>query len=561
MNSKQKITNQAIVGFSIGLILFLVGSGYILLEKFEQLEVDHFNSQSQVVTRVLQKQIVELDEKMVNWFATETVDREQLKTMGVDGVYFFNTLEKKSSSAEMRTEQTDRLIKRYFFTESNLLKFKKLNDVNAGFLKFENKIYIFAGRNVEPAGFDKGVVAVFIKLLNTKEIDVLSRELFTDLNIVFIDVENNFLAAGESQSELTRTTYRQNILFNDYFGRPIFSVNIIFLRPLYKLGMQYIFAIGCLITIIISIFSWLLIGYLGDSLFDRLTFMSYELALIELGLLNSVTIFKNDELTTIAGKINKSMADVAARSKENDLMKQFISQQQDCMARSAKLSSLGIMSASIAHEINNPLMIIRSHAKIIEKELDQNDSLNSVKIKKAIESINRTVSRISKTASSLKNFARDSQCDKLEYHTVSTLISEAVSICHDMLRMHDVQITYENSADLRIYCRPTEITQVFVNLISNSYDAIKSLEDKWINISVNSFAETLEISLTDSGKGIPKEIQSKIMLPFFTTKEFGHGTGLGLSITKQIVERHNGKIKLDDNSFNTKFVLEFPIAG
>jgi len=92
----------------------------------------------------------------------------------------------------------------------------------------------------------------------------------------------------------------------------------------------------------------------------------------------------------------------------------------------------------------------------------------------------------------------------------------------------------------------------------SAHDAIENLPEKWVEIKVTSVGAFVEIAVTDSGRGISKEIRDKIMEPFFTTKEPGKGTGLGLSITQGIVESHHGKFILDSKSKHTKFILRLP---
>jgi signal transduction histidine kinase len=106
---------------------------------------------------------------------------------------------------------------------------------------------------------------------------------------------------------------------------------------------------------------------------------------------------------------------------------------------------------------------------------------------------------------------------------------------------------------------PELLIQVFINLIKNSYESIisKNLSERWINIESNINNNKLEISITDSGKGIDKEIIPRLMQPYYTTKYREKGIGLGLSISKRLVEFHNGSIRFDESSENTKFVISF----
>ena len=112
-----------------------------------------------------------------------------------------------------------------------------------------------------------------------------------------------------------------------------------------------------------------------------------------------------------------------------------------------------------------------------------------------------------------------------------------------------------------IHCNPTQLLQVFVNLLKNATDAVELLEDRWIHISIHGLEDSnqVEISIADSGKRVSSDIQKKMMQPFFTTKPLGKGTGLGLSISKKIIESHQGAFFLDTISTQTRFVIQLPL--
>jgi signal transduction histidine kinase len=97
-----------------------------------------------------------------------------------------------------------------------------------------------------------------------------------------------------------------------------------------------------------------------------------------------------------------------------------------------------------------------------------------------------------------------------------------------------------------------------LNLIGNSFDAVQELPEKWIKVNICDLGKEVEISVTDSGLGIPEAIREKITQPFFTTKEIGKGTGLGLSISRGIVESHNGRLFVDATCANTRIVVVLP---
>jgi C4-dicarboxylate-specific signal transduction histidine kinase len=102
-----------------------------------------------------------------------------------------------------------------------------------------------------------------------------------------------------------------------------------------------------------------------------------------------------------------------------------------------------------------------------------------------------------------------------------------------------------------------------INLINNSIDAVSSLKqkDKWININTEKVGETVRISVTDCGMGIPSQVVESMFNSFYTTKESGKGTGLGLSISTKIIKNHGGNLYYDETSENTRFVIDFDKAA
>lgn len=229
---------------------------------------------------------------------------------------------------------------------------------------------------------------------------------------------------------------------------------------------------------------------------------------------------------------------------------------------SAKLSSLGEMAAGIAHEINNPLTIISAKCQIL-KRMAQANKLSDELVSKNVEDINQTIERMSKIIRGLKSFSRDASQDNMEVASVNGIIDSTLSFCQEKFNNRNVRLIYENekSSHLFLMCRPTELSQILLNLLNNANDAIENSEDKWIEIAANEHNDQISISITDSGNKIPENVRSKIMQPFFTTKELGRGTGLGLSISLGIARAHGGTLSLDETCKNTRFVIKLPTKG
>jgi signal transduction histidine kinase len=221
--------------------------------------------------------------------------------------------------------------------------------------------------------------------------------------------------------------------------------------------------------------------------------------------------------------------------------------------QAAKLASIGEMTAGIAHEINNPIMIIFGSLKSIKKYL-----LSDIaKVEQHISKIDKQINRIDRIIKGLKAFSRDSSYENFQRAEVDKIINDSIELIQSEISSNDIRI--EIIDDLRnktIECNEIQIEQVIINIIKNSIDAISGQTIRWIKIHLYNRSGSVIIRITDSGNGVPESIRNKIMNPFFTTKEVGKGTGLGLSISQGIIASHGGSIYLDESVQNTCFVIE-----
>jgi C4-dicarboxylate-specific signal transduction histidine kinase len=256
--------------------------------------------------------------------------------------------------------------------------------------------------------------------------------------------------------------------------------------------------------------------------------------------------------------MNKVTLDSIALRFEKDQLLSEIQLAHAKAAQGAKMAALGEMAGGIAHEINNPLTVINLHNQIIANLADQN-KLTREAVYPSIEKIRKTVERVAKIITGLKSFARQDENEPFEKVLVRELVFETLDLCQTRFKNQGVSLEVEViSETLAIECRSVQISQVLLNLLNNSYDAVMNSPVKWVRVEVRESAKECMISIQDSGPGIPKNIRDKITQPFFTTKEFGKGMGLGLSISFGIVSAHRGTLELDSQSHNTCFVIILP---
>jgi PAS domain S-box-containing protein len=233
--------------------------------------------------------------------------------------------------------------------------------------------------------------------------------------------------------------------------------------------------------------------------------------------------------------------------------------QEAQLVNASKLSAIGEMVAAITHEINNPLGVILGRAEMI-RAMSEKETLDQQNLLRLVDTILVTGRRIEKIVRGMKSLAHQGAEDE-QFATCSLreIITDSLELCSQRFRNHSIKLIAPNvSESIAIECRNHEIVQVLVNLLNNAFDATITLAEKWVELSVGESGPYVDIFVTDSGKGIPSEVQEKIFTPFFSTKRVQYGTGLGLSISRSIVERHGGHLTIDTENPNTRFVLRIP---
>ncbi|RYZ76948.1 MAG: PAS domain S-box protein, partial [Proteobacteria bacterium] len=229
------------------------------------------------------------------------------------------------------------------------------------------------------------------------------------------------------------------------------------------------------------------------------------------------------------------------------------------LVQASKMSSLGEMAGSIAHEINSPMAVIQLSAEQLE-DPEMVEFFDKEDIAMIAKRITDTVQRISKIIRGLKNFSRNAEHDAMETVHLASVIDDTLELCREKFKNQNIEIRMADIPNVEVLCRPTELCQVLLNLLSNAFDAIEENKagERWVEIGGTYRFSRILLNVTDSGPGIPQAVVDRMHEPFFTTKAIGKGTGLGLSISKGIIENHGGHVTLDTASNNTRFVVDLP---
>lgn len=247
------------------------------------------------------------------------------------------------------------------------------------------------------------------------------------------------------------------------------------------------------------------------------------------------------------------------------------------LVHAERLSSLGILSAGLAHEINNPVSFISVNIDTLEencvilKNALNNKNMSPEEIRRAELFINTIpeilaemksgIGRIREIINGLKTYVHKNNSNKTTFY-INDCIDSAISLCQNKLK-DKVSLNLKLDKNFPIFGSANEIEQIIINLLINATDAIESFKENG-NISISTFKNdnNVIIEITDDGPGIPKDKIENIFTPFFTTKEVGKGTGLGLSISQNIIKSYNGSLLAENNEFaGAKFTIILPIKS
>lgn len=242
-----------------------------------------------------------------------------------------------------------------------------------------------------------------------------------------------------------------------------------------------------------------------------------------------------------------------------------------------RLASLGVLTAGIIHEINNPLGFISANAQIQERMLPEllgaithameqgvgnrtKLAFSLEELPASIAGIRTGVKRLGGIIQSMKRFGRDAEETATPFD-IHACLESALTLCHNSLK-YDVEVVKAYAENLpRLSGYPQRIEQVFVNLLLNAVDAMEPMGGGQIAITTTRADQAVRITIHDSGPGIPADLRARILDPFVTTKPAGKGTGLGLSISTGIINEHQGTLCLDpDAKGGACFVICLPVS-
>ncbi len=241
------------------------------------------------------------------------------------------------------------------------------------------------------------------------------------------------------------------------------------------------------------------------------------------------------------------------------LAEQEISRQREALHQSEKLSALGSLLAGVAHELNNPLSVVVGRSIMLENQAE-NDALRD-----RLGKIRQAAERCARIVKTFLAVARQQPPQRAQVH-LNTLIENAVEMVDYGLRTANVEVVMDLDPELpELSVDADQLTQVFTNLLVNARQALEETpEPRRLEITSRYLADTnsVRLTFTDTGPGIPPEIRPRIFEPFYTSKPTGVGTGIGLSFSHGVVTSHGGRIYLQEQTdTGARFVILLPVES
>jgi len=258
----------------------------------------------------------------------------------------------------------------------------------------------------------------------------------------------------------------------------------------------------------------------------------------------------------------------------SDMTKRLETEQQ--LIQASKMATLGEMATGMAHELNQPLTVIKTAASFIRRKMERGEALAGDILASLTQEIDAHVDRASKIINHLREFGRKPEM-KLGPVDVAEVLRRALDIFSQQLKLREIEVAQVFEPGLPMVMADSgRLEQVFINMLINARDAIEekwsgktphtgqgaaSLGPKRITLTAQVAGEQVRVEIADTGCGIPSGVKNKIFEPFFTTKRVGKGTGLGLSISYGIIQDCGGAIQAESEAgVGTRFIISLPVA-
>ncbi|MFY0685874.1 MAG: transporter substrate-binding domain-containing protein [Cyclobacteriaceae bacterium] len=420
-----------------------------------------------------------------------------------------------------------------------------------------------------------------IKLLSVGQVDavyddfapiyhLITTNNLNNLSIVFVESQISGAGIGLRNDEpLMLSVFEKAIASIDESEIIEIKENWLNISPKFNLLPIYI-GFGVLIAVVIGGLIWN--SALSSQVASRTAQLKKELTAKEKAQaeltahkeqLEEIVEKRTTELKVTNDELIKTNKEIVSQRDKLEHAYLELKETQEKLIQSEKLASLGVFTAGIAHEINNPVNYITSGTNVLFDIIDnlktnpnglqeKFDEINTVR-----SAINMGIEKTVSIVSSLRNYAHSDETNFVDYNIIDC-IDDALLLLNNSYKYH-IQIEKDLPNEVIINCLPGKINQVFVNLINNAIQAID--KEGMISIKGSLTRTNVYFEISDTGHGIDQKNLASLFDPFFTTKDAGKGSGLGLYIVHGIVKQHNGEISVQSTvDVGSTFLLEFPLV-
>ena len=308
----------------------------------------------------------------------------------------------------------------------------------------------------------------------------------------------------------------------------------------------------------------------------------------EIKVLRDKLAVQEKEIETLKAKIDSTSRKTEQQKRELELTLENLKLAQSQLVQSEKMASVGVLTAGIAHELNNPINFMSGNVFPLQQDLDEIFSLlekiqetieahelsgyftevENMKeemdysyliqeIRSLLEGIEEGANRSGEIIKGLRSFSRldDEAC---QFYDIHEGIDSSLVLLQNKIIDKKITVRKDYGDFEGLECFPSKFNQVIMNILTNSLQAMEAGKGELFIQTVSS-AIGIKIIIKDNGAGMPPEVKEHIFDPFFTTKEVGKGTGLGLSISYGIIEKHNGNIDvISEPGKGTEFIISLP---
>ena len=230
------------------------------------------------------------------------------------------------------------------------------------------------------------------------------------------------------------------------------------------------------------------------------------------------------------------------------------------LAQVSRVAGLSIVSDGFAREMRAPIAAIGLRAETLERLVNEGKS-KSKEFQDSIHSIQMAAGKLSVVVRAIQSYSRAEKTEAFAVYSLREIIDLSLSLCSQRFLESGVAIRIPEGIDeIFIRCQSRQVIHALLSLYQNSFEAVSSQQEKWMDIVVRPKADTVEIVVSDSGKGLSAETRENLFTPFFTTKEPGKGFGLGLASATSVIAIHGGQIRFEPKAAHTTFIVSLPRA-